>query len=156
MKPFKGLQRVNNKPIHRSECALSPLKRADNSFTPELATWYFLNEDSIVIGYFYNWGFYNPDFNPSKNQKLLDSQKNRLEDYQQQYKEVRANLIDLIGKDYKEITVSKSKRKYYQYCIWDTPEFRTLLEVVFDPTLTEMAGFVVGGDSHVQIKTFIK
>ena len=36
-------------------------ERTTDDFTPGLATWYFFNKDSLVIGFYYNWAFYNPE-----------------------------------------------------------------------------------------------
>lgn len=130
--------------------------RADNSFTPELAVWYFMNEDSIVNGIYYKWGFYNPDFNPSENVELLKAQEKRLKDYRQQFEKIKSNLIMLLGNNFEEVLKSNSKSNFYEYCMWDLEESRTVLEIVFNPTLTEIQGFVAGGDSHITINTFRK
>ncbi len=52
--------------------------------------------------------------------------------------------------------MSMVKKNYYKYCVWDFEEYRTVLEIVFNPTLTEIQGFLAGGDSHISIETFVK
>ncbi len=133
-------------------------ERADSEFFPALHTWYFFDSDSLVRGFYCNWGFYNPSFNPSENKEILEQQNNRKDDYIAHYEEVLHKLEGMIGKPTKEEAIQRSRKKVVRMAIWDKENYRTVLELNFDPSLKTLPGtdFFVGGESHVKVITFYK
>ena len=135
--------------------------RKYSGFYPDLAIWYFFDQDSIVKGHFYSWSFYNPDFNPRENIEILETQYGRLKEYKKQYETVKSELIILLGNDYSEKLNSRARKNYLKSCTWDLECMRTVLVLHFDPTLTaindpQIENLIVGGHSNVTIKTFYK
>ena len=133
-------------------------ERKSSTFIPNLHTWYFFDSDSLVRGWYYNWGFYNPEFNPSENQELLEEQKARKDEYTIHYETIMEKLKNMLGEPTKEETLIKSKKLLVKHAIWDEKEFRTVLELRFDPTIKKIPGtkFIAGGESHIMIKTFYR
>ena len=133
-------------------------KRKDDEFFPNLHTWYFFDSDSLVRGFYYNWGFYNPSFNPSQNRELLDEQKSRKKEYLAQYERVAQRLKQILGEPTKQAIPIKSKTALKKTSVWDQADCRTVLELHFDPRPKSLPGteFTIGGESHVKIITFYK
>lgn len=133
-------------------------ERNSDSFSPNLHTWYFFDSDSLVRGWYYNWGFYNPSFNPSENRELLEKQKPRKDDYEAHYELIMHNLKSIIGEPTEKKTLINRRKFLAKYATWDKENFRTILEVRFDPSIKDVPGtsFIAGGESHILIKTFYK
>ncbi|GEM_PF-1271409 len=133
-------------------------ERTNDDFFPALATWYFFDNDSVVRGLFYNWGFYNPEFNPTLNQKILVELKNKKIDFIQKHKMVKMKIYELLGSPTSNIVSENSKIRLIEKTVWDLKNSRIILELVFDPTLVKLDNteFLVGGDSHITIKKFFK
>ena len=133
-------------------------ERKSSTFIPNLHTWYFFDSDSLVRGWYYKWGFYNPTFNPSENQELLEEQKTRKDDYETHYGNIMVKLESMLGEPTEKETLIKSRKILAKHAIWDEEKFRTILELRFDPSIKKIPGteFIAGGESHVMIMTFYK
>ena len=127
--------------------------RKQKDFFPNLYTWYFFDDDSLVTEVIYNWGFYNLDFNPSENLKILQLESTRRDEYLQQYNKVKELLIKLIGK-----ATSESSYKNSAKSVWGSEKYKIFLTMNFDPSLDKFAGtnFWRGGHSEVKIHVFYK
>jgi len=56
-------------------------KRTNDSFYPNLHTWYFYDKDSLVKLIYYHWGLYNTAFNFKEYPGLLEKQTKRYKEY---------------------------------------------------------------------------
>ena len=132
-------------------------KRTNDNFSPPLTTWYFINSDSTVTGFFYNWSFYNPSFNPNENKELVLKQKDREPEYRKKYESIKKKTEEIFGTDSKTKVVEDSKGQLVLKCIWDNDKFRSVLTLKLSRQIQTLpTGHIVGDESKIILKTFKK
>jgi len=100
-------------------------KRLKDEFSPKLHVWYHVDETSEeLVAITYNWDFYNPSFDPDKNEDLLIETNKRENEYQNKYSELNKLLkgrfdnrteVNLISDDdysFNEMTYWEDEKLY--------------------------------------------
>ena len=129
-------------------------KRTDDEFSPQLHVWYFFDKQlSKPKGILYNWGLFNPSFNPSENRELLESFTKREKEFVEKYKTIRKLLIDLLGEPSNSKTIADNKSKLIEQIFWVNDNMIVGLSLEFQREITEIPGIGILGDFQIEIMT---
>lgn len=127
-------------------------KRNNDDFKPSLHVWYPFSKDTHkLVGIKYNWGLFNPSFNPSKNSDMLLEISRNEKPFTKKYKSLRKQLNSEYGNSIKEKTIRDDKEVLIQNVFWEDDDKRITLSIRFDRLLTEIPGLGPTANPHIEI-----
>uniref|UniRef100_UPI0040495E6B hypothetical protein n=1 Tax=Fulvivirga sp. TaxID=1931237 RepID=UPI0040495E6B len=128
--------------------------RIKDEFKPQLHLWYFYDQNlNEPKGLLYNWGLFNPSFNPSKNRDLLESLTKQEDEFTKKFEEQKTLISDLLGEPSEVRIIEDSKSKLVKQVLWISNEKIVQLSIEFMRELNEIPGIGILGDFHIQIMT---
>ena len=132
-------------------------KRENDSFVPQLHVWYHFDiKTKQIKGIRYNWGLYNPSFNPTKERNKLELLIKREKEFKNKYKSLRQELTDLFGDPIKSNTLADNKRSLIEETFWINSDKIIGLSIRFDRQIVEIPGAGIISDFHIEIMTTFK
>lgn len=127
-------------------------RRTEDEFNPQLHIWYYFDPDlKEPKGKLYNWGLFNPSFNPSKNRDLLKSYTKREEDFKQKYNTIKKQLTEQLGEPTTSETIADDRDRLVQQAFWISDQMIVGISVEFQRKLVEIPGVGIIGDFSVQV-----
>lgn len=127
-------------------------KRSDDTFDPMLHVWYHFEQDSIKTkAITYNWGLYNPSFNPRKEEDRLRDYSKREQDFVNKYNSLKTELQEKLGDPSKIKTLSDDEVNFRENIVWEDDEKVVKLTIKFSRTLRQMIGIGLQGDYEVSV-----
>lgn len=125
-------------------------KRSDDTFDPQLYVWYHYDPDlNKLLGITYNWGLFNPSFNPGKEKKRLEGFTKREDEFVEKYNSLQKELQDKLGKPTGDKIIADNKSNLIKEVFWVGPEKTVELSMRFARKLREIPG--VGLMAHFEI-----
>lgn len=132
-------------------------KRPDNNFELPLHVWYhFEPETNETKGIRYQWGLYNPDFNPTENIALLTQLTKKEKAFRKKYDSLRKTLENRFGKPMKSEVISDHAVSYIENIFWEDDEKIIGLSIKFNRQLKEIPGIGVIGDFNIAVMITFK
>ncbi len=127
-------------------------KRIKDEFEPQLHVWYYFDKKTNENkGINYNWGLFNPSFNPSKNKaKLIELSKKEIV-FKDKYKSLKEKLILDLGQPIKSETISDNEYIFIEENFWKDDTKIVDLSIEFNRKLKEISGIGIMGDFRINI-----
>jgi hypothetical protein len=111
-------------------------KRLDDDFSPQLHVWYHIDTTkNDLIGITYNWDFYNPGFNPDKNEKLIYETSKREAEYQSKYRELNKFLRKKCKSSTRVNKISDNNYSFNEMTYWENKKALIYSRIVFQRTI---------------------
>ena len=132
-------------------------RRTNDKFSPDLKTWLFTDENSLVKGIFYIWAIHNPTYDSKAQPTLLKDQLSRQKEYEVKFDSVFSMLTEKLGNPDK-FREGEDDQGVIREFIWDREKFRTTLYFRFDKVLQSIP-FGEGlehGTFRIEITTIFK
>jgi len=126
--------------------------RTEDDFEPQLHVWYHLEKGSDKIkGIQYNWGLYNPSFNPSKEKKKLKSLAKKEKVFQKKYNTLKKEIQNKLGEPIKTKVIADNKNSYIENVFWEDEEKIVGLSIKFSRKLKEIPGIGIMADFRIGV-----
>jgi hypothetical protein len=127
-------------------------RQLDDDFDPQLHIWYhFAKSTNEFKGLRYNWGLYNPNFNPSKEINRLKRLTKKEKEFIEKFRSLQNEIERTFGKPVKSKTIEDSKESFIEEMFWETDELIIGLSIHFNRELTEIPFVGVLGDFHIEV-----
>lgn len=132
-------------------------KRTDDDFDPQLHIWYYFDPElKEPKGKLYNWGLFNPSFNPSKNMDLLKSYTKREKEFKRKFENIKKQLTEQFGEPTTSKTIADHKERLVQQAFWVTNKLIIGTSLEFQRKLVEIPGVGIIGEFRVQVMATYK
>lgn len=127
-------------------------RRNEDKFNPQLHVWYYFVEDSEKIqAKCYNWGLYNPAFNPSKNEKLLIKLSKKEEIFVKKYSGLEKELNELLGEPFKKETIADNDSRFVEVVFWEDESKIVELSINFERKLNKIPGIGIFANFQIEV-----
>ena len=125
-------------------------KRLEDKFCPQLHMWYYFDlKTEKLKAISYNWGLFNPSFNPRKEREKLIELTKREKEFTQKYKKLKKELKQEFGKPSKSETIANNTNSLIESVYWKDDEKIINLSMRFDRKLQEIPGVTITSDFHI-------
>lgn len=152
IKNFGILRNPHNDLYTLDQTRVYIFKRVKDDFDPQLHVWYHFDTASVELKAIrYNWGLYNPSFNPSKNKNYLDKLTKKELEFVHKYKTIKEELEKSFGKPFKSKTISDNERSYIENVFWEDSAKIIGLAIKFSRQLKGIPGIGVDGDFEIEV-----
>jgi len=119
-------------------------------FKPNLHTWYFYDKDSIIKGIWYNWGLYNPVFNPKKNIKYLNDLTQNQKEFQVKFNDIKREISLKYGNPIFDEEIKNNSQRIIRKVKWEKDMLIIKLTMVFTKVILEDP--VIGIDAQFNVR----
>ncbi|EHQ28018.1 hypothetical protein [Mucilaginibacter paludis] len=131
-------------------------KRTDDDFVPQLHLWYYFDQKTNgLVGVLYNWGFFNPDFNPTKERKKLEKLTRKEPAFVAKFDSLQNHLTKSLGQPVKVETIADNEANLIKEVYWDDDDKVVTLSINFPRKLHEIRGLIFSR-CEIQIMTTFK
>ncbi len=114
--------------------------------------WYYFVADSEKIqAKCYNWGLYNPAFNPSKNEKLLIKLSKKEEIFVKKYSGLEKELNELLGEPFKKETIADNDSRFVEVVFWEDESKIVELSINFERKLNKIQGIGIFANFQIEV-----
>ena len=127
-------------------------RRTNDAFDPQLHVWYFLDKDTDALkGIEYNWGLFNPSFNPSENKEKLEALTKKEKQFRKKYKALMQEISQEMGRPFRERIIADHAYELSKQIFWTDEEKIVELSMEFHRKIQEVPGIGILGDFHVSV-----
>ena len=145
-----GISLNNFKTGNQTKTKTFIYKRVNDDFSPKLHVWYHVDTtDNKLVAITYNWDFYNPSFNPDKNEKLLIETNKRESEYQDKYKELNKLLKDRFQKQTEVNLINNSDYSFNEMTYWEDEELYAYSRIRFQRKIDKNPMIGLAGNHFV-------
>lgn len=131
--------------------------RSNETFFPNCKVEYYYSEkDSVIHTIVSDWDIMRYVTNLNKDQKLIDDQVGRKDDYFNKYEQIKNKVIKLIGSPSKQTDIYTTSTGYYGETIWKTTKQITTLSISFTSTLQVIGNKWRVGTFRIRLMTELK
>lgn len=132
-------------------------KRLKDDFNPQLHVWYYFDlETKKLKAITYNWGLFNPSFNPRKEKEKLVELTKREKEFNKKYNGLKKELKEKLGKPSKSETIANNSDSFVENIFWENSEKIFELSIRFDRKLQEIPGAGIISDFHISVMVTFK
>ena len=132
-------------------------RRTKDDFDPQLHVWYYYDRSNdSIAGIRYNWGLYNPDFNPSKNRERLEELTKKEVEFSEKYRSITRDLESKFGHPRKSSTIADNKNSFAEQVFWEDHEKIIELSIRFERKLSEISGAWQLADFRIEVMVTYK
>jgi hypothetical protein len=132
-------------------------KRNNDTFYPQLHVWYHFTENlKEMKGIEYNWGLYNPRFNPRTQRKLLEELLTKENEFTAKFYSLQKELLETLGKPTKIKIIANNKDKFVKEIFWVDTEKIVSLSIHFSRRLEEIPVVGIVSDFHITVMVTYK
>lgn len=125
-------------------------KRVNDDFSPKLHVWYHVDTtNNKLVAITYNWDFYNPSFNPDKNEELLVETSKRESEYQDKYKELSKLLKERFKKSTEVNLINDSDYSFNEMAYWEDEELYAYSRIRFQRRIDKNRMIGLAGNHFV-------
>lgn len=131
-------------------------KRLKDDFNPQLHVWYYFDKKTNELkAITYNWGLFNPSFNPREGKEKLIELTKREKEFKKKYNGLKKELKEKLGKPSKSETIANNSNSFVENIFWENSEKIIELSIRFDRKLQEIPGAGIISDFHIStMETF--
>lgn len=127
-------------------------QRTKDDFDPQLHVWYYFDRSNDSIsGIRYNWGLYNPDFNPSKNRERLEELTKKEVEFSGKYRSITRDLESIFGHPKKSSTIADNKNSFVEQVFWEDQEKVIELAIRFERKLNDVSNAWQLADFRIEV-----
>jgi hypothetical protein len=127
-------------------------QRTKDDFDPQLHVWYYFDlSNDTLAGIRYNWGIYNPDFNPSKNRERLEELTKKELAFSEKYRSITRDLEAKFGPPKKSSTIADNKNSFIEQVFWEDEEKVIELAIRFERKLNDVSGAWMLADFRIEV-----
>lgn len=132
-------------------------KRLEDDFNPQLHVWYYFDKNTNELkAITYNWGLFNPSFNPRERKEELIELTTREKEFKKKYNGLKKELKGKLGKPSKSETIANNANSFVENVFWGDNEKITELSIRFDRKLQEIPGAGITSDFHISTMVTFK
>ena len=125
-------------------------KRLNDDFSPKLHVWYHVDTTkNELVAITYNWDFYNPSFNPDKNEKLLIETNKRESEYQNKYSELNKLLKDKFQEPTEVNLINDSDYSFNEMTYWEDEKLYAYSRIRFQRKIDKNPMIGLAGNHFV-------
>ena len=145
-----GLSLNNLKTDNQTKTKTFIYKRENDDFSPKLHVWYHVDTtNNELVAITYNWDFYNPSFNPDKNEKLLIETNKRESEYQAKYKELNGLLKERFQNPTEVNLINDSDYSFNEMTYWEDEELYAYSRIRFQRKIDKNPMIGLAGNHFV-------
>lgn len=145
-----GISLNNFKTGNQTKTKTFIYKRINDDFSPKLHVWYHVDTTSNkLVAITYNWDFYNPSFNPDKNEELLIETIKRESEYQDKYKELNELLKARFQNPTEVNLINDSDYSFNEMTYWEDEELYAYSRIRFQREIDKNPMIGLAGNHFV-------
>lgn len=127
-------------------------KRSEDNFDPQLHIWYYYDhKKNNNKGILYNWGLYNPGFNPSKNTERIKKLSKKEKVFQIKFADLEKEIHQQLGEPIKQRVLADNKKYYTEEIFWEDETKIVGLSMNFYRKIEEIPGIGIFAKYSIQV-----
>jgi hypothetical protein len=127
-------------------------KRLNDDFDPQLHVWYHFDKiKKDIIGIRYNWGLYNPSFNPNKEKEYIKDLMKQETRFIKKYNEIKDELESSFGRPSQLKTIADNAETYTENMFWVIDKMIIKLLIRFDRKIIKIPGDFIINEYSIEV-----